>query len=104
MGVAPQRAAPKENVEVCICDGVETEIIVAGRSGWIDGVHYLAHNLVVEGTFTPTDRREPESFRDEQWMSGRKPAGWICTGTDEGETTRKDVLTVTITLNAIPTG
>jgi len=100
-GASVAGAAPSKNVEVYICDGVETEIVVAGRSGWIDGVHYHAHNIVVEGTFTPTGG-EPEPFTDTEWTSGRT-GGLECfqdfTFTDEGGTA-----TGTITLNAIPTG
>ena len=94
-------AAPTKNVEVWTCDGVETEITVAGRSGWIDGVHYLAHNLVVDGVFTPVEG-EPEAFHDEQWMSGRT-GGLDCTTTFT-DTNEEGTAEVTITLNAIATG
>jgi hypothetical protein len=95
-------AAPNKNVEVWICDGVETEIAVAGRSGWIDGVHYLAHNLVVEGTFDPAGPAPAEPFTDTQWMSGRT-GGLECTATFT-ETNEEGTATATATLNAIPTG
>jgi hypothetical protein len=100
-GASVAGAAPSKNVEVYICDGVETEIVVAGRSGWIDGVHYLAHNIVVEGTFTPAGG-EPEPFTDTQWTSGRT-GGLECTRT-ETFTDEEGTGTFTVALNAIPTG
>ena len=55
LGVAgTASAAPPERVEVWTCDGEEVEITVMGRVGVIDGQRYLAHNLVIEGTFDPT--------------------------------------------------
>ena len=88
-------AAPKDKAETFICDGEETTFIVGGRSGFLDGVHYLAHNLVVVGTFDPTGPAPAmEAFRDEQWMSGQT-GGLQCTGT-EVETTPEGVLTVSI--------
>ena len=47
-------AAPKDKTETFVCDGQETTFIVGGRSGFLDGVHYLAHNLVIVGMFDPT--------------------------------------------------
>ena len=73
-------AAPKDKAETFTCDGQETTFIVGGRNGFLDGVHYLAHNLVVEGTFDPTGPAPAEPFRDEQWTSGRT-GGLQCTAT-----------------------
>ena len=96
-------SGPKANVETYVCDGVETDIVVAGRNGWIDGVHYQAHNLVVVGTFDPTGPAPAvEVFRDEQWSSGRT-GGLECTATFSEEV-EGGVETVTVTLDAIPTG
>ena len=95
-------AAPKDKAETFICDGEETTFIVGGRSGFLDGVHYLAHNFVIDGTFTPADpTEETQTFHDEQWMSGRT-GGLQCTGT-ETETTAEGTSEVTFTFNAIPT-
>ena len=95
-------AAPKDKTETFICDGQETTFIVGGRSGFLDGVHYLAHNLVIVGTLDPAGP-EPamEVFRDEQWTSGRT-GGLQCMATFS-EPVEGGVLTTTVTLNAIPT-
>lgn len=46
---------PNREPEVFICDGVETEIITAGRNGWVDGVKYKAVQFTFEGDgFTDT--------------------------------------------------
>ena len=45
--------------EVFTCDGDQTMIIAAnGRSGYIDGEHYLATSFVFTGTFDPSDPEE----------------------------------------------
>ena len=78
-------AAPKDKAETFICDGEETTFIVGGRSGFLNGVHYLAHNLVVVGTFDPTGPAPAmEVFRDEQWTSGQT-GGLQCTATHRAE-------------------
>ncbi len=96
-------AAPKDKAETFTCDGQETTFIVGGRSGFLDGVHYLAHNFVIDGTFDPSAPGEPtQTFHDEQWTSGRT-GGLQCVGT-ETETTPEGVSVVTFRFNAIPTG
>lgn len=96
-------AAPKDKAETFICDGQETTFIVGGRSGFLDGVHYLAHNIVVDGSFDPTAPGEPtQTFHDEQWTSGRT-GGLQCSST-ETTVTPEGVETFTISFNAIPTG
>ena len=95
-------AAPTKNIETYICDGVSTDFAVAGRSGFLNGEHYLAHNLVVVGTFDPTGPAPAvETFRDEQWTSGRTD-GLDCRA-QFSEAVEGGVETITITLNAIPT-
>ena len=96
-------AAPTKNTETYICNGVPTTFAVAGRSGFIGDQHYLAHNLVVVGMFDPTGPAPAvETFRDEQWSSGRTD-GLNCTATFT-ETVPGGVEMITITLIAIPTG
>jgi hypothetical protein len=103
LGVAgTANAAPPERVEVWICDGEEVEITVMGRVGVIDGQRYLAHNLVIEGTFDPAGPAPAQPFTDTQWTSGRT-GGLDCTRTFT-ETDEEGTATVTLTLNAIPIG
>jgi hypothetical protein len=69
-------AAPSKNVETWICNGMPTEITVAGRNGWIGGQHYQAHNFSIVGTFTPTGGT-PETINETKWTTGR--SGLNCT-------------------------
>ena len=95
-------AAPKPKAETYTCDGATTTFTVVGRNGFIDGVHYQAHNLVVDGVFDPAAPGLPnETFHDEQWSSGRT-GGLSCSAT-ETFTDASGTTTVTITLDAIPT-
>ena len=71
-------AAPKPKAETFTCNGLPTTFIVGGRSGFLDGVHYLAHNFVIAGTFDPRAGPAEQTFRDEQWTSGRT-GGLQCT-------------------------
>ena len=82
-GAAPVRNVARvshggtaKKVETWICDGAPTEITVAGRSGWIEGEHYLAHNFSIVGTATPTGG-EPEMINDTKWNTGAE--GLDCT-------------------------
>jgi len=96
-------ADPKGNAETFICNGAPTTIVVAGRSGFLNGVHYHAHNVVQTGTFDPTGPAPAvETYSDTKWTSGRT-GGLQCmvSGT---ETTPEGVFTDSATFNAIPVG
>jgi hypothetical protein len=95
-------AAPKDKAETFTCNGQPTTFIVGGRSGFLDGVHYLAHNLVVAGTFDPTGPAPAEPFTDTQWTSGR--TGGLQCSQSFTETSPEGVATYTVRFNAIPTG
>lgn len=95
-------AAPKDKAETYICNGQPTTFIVGGRSGFLNGIHYLAHNVVVSGSFDPTDPTLPtQTFSDTQWTSGQT-GGLQCSLT-ETTTTPEGVETFSIRFNAIPT-
>jgi len=104
LGVAGTASAePPDRTQDWTCDGNTVEIEVHGRVGIIDGVRYLAHNLVVSGTFDPSAPGAPnETFTDTQWTSGRT-GGLDCT-TVEVFTDEAGTSTVTLSLNAIPIG
>ena len=50
---SPAGAIPEHKAETWICEGEEVTLVGTGRSGWIDGVHYLAVYLEFIGVFTP---------------------------------------------------
>ena len=62
-------AIPEHKVETWVCEGEEVTLVGTGRSGWIDGVHYLAVYLEFTGVFTPEGGGEPE-FESEQKFYG----------------------------------
>ena len=79
-----------------------TTFEVHGRMGIhaTTGVRYLAHNLVVSGTFDPAEPGVPnETFSDTKWSSGRT-GGLNCTATFV-ETNDEGTATVTVSFNAI---
>ena len=51
--------------------GEEVTLVGTGRSGWIDGVHYLAVYIEFTGVFTPEGGGEPE-FEGEQNFYGNR--------------------------------
>jgi len=77
LGVASQAsAAPTKNVEQFVCDGKPTEIVTAGRNGWIDGVRWQAMEFTVTGVADPVDG-DPFPVNDhKEWAGG-------ATGADE---------------------
>jgi len=64
-------AIPEHKAETWVCDGEEVTLVGTGRSGWIDGVHYLAVYLEFTGVFTPEGGGEPE-FESEQKFYGNR--------------------------------
>jgi hypothetical protein len=63
-------AAPTKNVEQFVCDGVPTEIVTAGRNGWIDGVRWQALEYAVVGEVVPAEG-EPFLVNDtKSWGGG----------------------------------
>lgn len=64
-------AIPEHKAETWTCDGQEVTLVGTGRSGWIDGVHYLAVYLEFTGVFTPEGGGEPE-FESEQKFYGNR--------------------------------
>jgi hypothetical protein len=82
----PQQRTPEE----WVCDGEDTQIVTAGRNGWVDETKYHAVTFSAEGTFTPTGGT-PEPFSDTKTWAGGKDANSpdliTCTsdvsGTDE---------------------
>ena len=58
-------AIPEHKAETWVCEGEEVTLVAGGRSGWIDGDHYLAVYLDFVGVFTPEEGGEPQ-FEGEQ--------------------------------------
>lgn len=84
MGSAAGAAPPgqeKKVGEVWICDGVETTILTSsGRIGWVGDTQYKATSAHFEGTFTPADGSEPETFTfDKTWPSKTTEGEISCT-------------------------
>ena len=67
---SPAGAIPEHKAESWTCEGQEVTLVGTGRSGWIDGVHYLAVYLEFIGVFTP-EGGEPE-FEGEQKFYGNR--------------------------------
>jgi len=57
-------AIPEHKAETWVCEGQEVTLVGTGRSGWIDGVHYLAGYLEFTGVFTPEGGGEPDVAAD----------------------------------------
>jgi hypothetical protein len=62
-------AIPEHKAETWTCEGAEVTLVGTGRSGWIDGVHYLAVYIEFLGEFTPEGGGEPV-FESEQKLYG----------------------------------
>ena len=78
LGIASTaNAAPSKHVERWVCNGVSTEIVVAGRNGWINGQHYLAHNFSIVGTFDPVGPDPAVPVNETKWTTGT--SGLNCT-------------------------
>lgn len=54
-----------------VCEGGEVTLVGTGRSGWIDGVHYLAVYIEFTGVFTPEGGGEPQLEGDEKFYGNR---------------------------------
>ena len=53
------------------CDGVRTEILTAGRNGWVGGVKFKAMEFSIVGSFDPTGPAPAEPFTEfKQWAGG----------------------------------
>jgi len=65
----------KKPPDIFICDGTESVVFSGGgRSGYLNGVQYLATEFNISGTFTPSDGSEPQTFSEiKTWGNG--PAG-----------------------------
>jgi len=64
-------AIPEHKAETWVCEGEDVTLIGTGRSGWIDGVHYLAVYIEFLGVFTPEGGGEPQIESDEQFYGNR---------------------------------
>ena len=64
-------AIPEHKAETWVCEGQEVTLVGTGRSGWIDGVHYLAVYLEFTGVLTPEGGGESE-FESEQKFYGNR--------------------------------
>jgi hypothetical protein len=64
-------AIPEHKAETWVCEGEEVTLVGTGRSGWIDGVHYLAVYIEFLGVFTPEGGGQPD-FESEQKFFGNR--------------------------------
>jgi hypothetical protein len=64
-------AIPQHKAETWICDGEEVTLVGTGRSGWIDGVHYLAVYIEFLGVFMPEGGGEPQFEGEEKFYGNR---------------------------------
>jgi hypothetical protein len=64
-------AIPQHKAETWVCDGEEVTLVGTGRSGWIDGVHYLAVYIEFLGVFTPEGGGEPQFESEEKFYGNR---------------------------------
>jgi hypothetical protein len=64
-------AIPQHKAETWVCDGEEVTLVGSGRSGWIDGVHYLAVYIEFLGVFTPEGGGEPQFESEEKFYGNR---------------------------------
>jgi len=64
-------AIPQHKAETWTCEGDEVTLVGTGRSGWIEGVHYLAVYIEFLGEFTPEGGGEPQ-FESEQHFYGNR--------------------------------
>jgi hypothetical protein len=77
----PAGLAKKEPLLGFSCGGGSIEIFGArGRSGWVDGTHYLLRSFEFSGTFTPIDGGEPQTDVSSQTY-GLGPSGETITCT-----------------------
>ena len=90
--------------EVFTCDGDQTMIIAAnGRSGYIDGEHYLATSFVFTGTFDPSDpEEETQTFTDVKVWPSRGGDEITCVAPTFTETTDEGTFTGDFTVTAVP--
>ena len=65
-------AIPERKAETWICEGEEASLVSGGgRSGWINGEHYLAVYIEFIGTFTPEGGGEPEVEGEQKFYGNR---------------------------------
>jgi hypothetical protein len=64
-------AIPEHKAETWSCEGEEVTLVGTGRSGWIDGVHYLAVYIEFLGVFTPEGGGEPQFESEEHFYGNR---------------------------------
>jgi hypothetical protein len=64
-------AVPEHKAETWVCEGEEVTLVGTGRSGWIDGVHYLAVYLEFTGVFTPEGGGEPQVEGEQKFYGNR---------------------------------
>ena len=64
-------AIAEHKAETWVCEGEEVTLVGTGRSGWIDGVHYLAVYLEFTGVFTPEGGGEPELESEQKFYGNR---------------------------------
>lgn len=98
----PQHRTPEE----WVCDGEDTQIVTAGRNGWIDETKYHAVTFSAEGTFTPNGGT-PEPFSDTKTWAGGKDANSpdliTCTA-DFSETDETGTFEAHFEVTAVPVG
>ena len=88
--------------ETYTCNGVSTTFEVHGRMGILvtTGERYLAHNVVINGSFDPAGPAPVETFTDTKWTTGRT-GGLNCSAT-ETFSDEEGTGTFTIRFNALP--
>ena len=98
----PQQRTPEE----WVCDGEDTQIVTAGRNGWVDETKYHAVTFSAEGSFTPTGGA-PQPFSDTKTWAGGKDANSpdliTCTA-DFSETDETGTFEAHFEVTAVPAG
>ena len=98
----PQQRTPEE----WVCGGEDTQIVTAGRNGWIDETKYHAVTFSAEGTFTPTGGT-PEPFSETKtWAMGKdanSPDLITCTA-DFSESDETGTFEAHFEVTAVPAG
>ncbi len=86
------------------CDGEGTMVIAAnGRSGYVNGEHYLATSFVFTGTFDPSDpAEETQTFTDVKVWPSRGGDEITCVAPTFTETTDEGTFTGDFTVTAVP--
>jgi hypothetical protein len=94
----------KQEPDVFVCNGEVTEIFGGnGRTGWVDGVLYMAQSFSLEGTVTAPDGSVEPISESKTWGNGPKRSGPAVTCTAHFEVEENGfVFEADFTVTAVP--